>query len=139
MPARSTPPPATPNPRQRVGIRSRRIGFSTSTSPAVAMMSPEYTIAEPNMSTPPRRTQRRTPSGVDVQNAFNSTTEIGRPNDQAHRRQWSAAELPSGAAPCYVGLKTMGEIGFIDSMFNKLHCSFNIKVINFRVFQCQVY
>jgi hypothetical protein len=22
------------------------------------------------------------------------------PNDQAHRRQWSAAELPSGAAPC---------------------------------------
>lgn len=21
-------------------------------------------------------------------------------NDQAHRRQWSAAELPSGAAPC---------------------------------------
>jgi hypothetical protein len=23
-----------------------------------------------------------------------------RPNAQAHRRQWSVAELPSGAAPC---------------------------------------
>jgi hypothetical protein len=23
------------------------------------------------------------------------------PNYQAHRRQWSAAELPSGAVPCY--------------------------------------
>src|SRR5438093_2879415 len=23
-----------------------------------------------------------------------------RPNDTAHRRQWSAAELPSGGAPC---------------------------------------
>jgi len=24
----------------------------------------------------------------------------GAPNDQAHRRQWSATELPSGGAPC---------------------------------------
>jgi len=33
------------------------------------------------------------------------------PNDQAHRRQWSVAELPSGAAPCYVHFLT-GEIMF---------------------------
>jgi len=25
-----------------------------------------------------------------------------QPNDQAHRRQWSAAELLSSAAPCYL-------------------------------------
>jgi hypothetical protein len=28
------------------------------------------------------------------------TSAILSPNDQAHLRQWSAAELPSGAAPC---------------------------------------
>ncbi|MCA2507282.1 MAG: hypothetical protein IM550_18975 [Microcystis sp. M54BS1] len=28
------------------------------------------------------------------------TEEIKPHNDKAHRRQWSVAELPSGAAPC---------------------------------------
>jgi hypothetical protein len=52
-----------------------------------------------------------------VMNKFNPV--LNRNNDKAHRRQWSAAELPSGAAPCYTK-KNIGKVANNYSLFVNL-------------------
>ncbi len=51
-------------------------------------------------------------SGVGVRQVYR-----GRSNGQTHRRQWSAAELPSGAAPCYA-------LPLTDASFTEDHINF---------------
>jgi len=37
---------------------------------------------------------------LNEEHGLQRKTFLLTPSDQAHRRQWSVAELPSGAAPC---------------------------------------
>ncbi len=47
-------------------------------------------------------------------------------NDQAHQRQWSAAKLPSGAAPCYA-IMVQFQVLKLVNQYQKLLCALGPK------------